>query len=1016
MKKQLLFLLFFLSAVTIYAQRTVTGVVTSADDGMPVIGASVLVKGTTQGTITDIDGNYSINASDNSVLVFSFVGLDSKEIKVGTQSVINVVMKSSSIMVDEVVVTAMGVKAEKKKLNFAVQSLDASEITAGQAANFVSSLQGKVAGVQVTSGGGSPNSGTAIQIRAISSINPGQNNEPLFIIDGIAVNGSATNMGNINPNDIENMTVLKGAAAAALYGHEAANGVVMITTKTGKAGAIQVNASASIQIDNCTRVPEIQSIYGPGAQGFYKAQTAGGWGPLLQPGEKSYDNVGSFLGTGIYQKYDVSASGGTEKYNAYASVNYTMNDGVIPKDYKNQLGALLKSTFNVSKHLKITMQANITNISGRGFGSVMSDEDSMNSLMSRIYGWPINDDMSHYKNADGSIHWRYDLDGLTDLEKQDAPVNPNWLRYEDSGKSETSRNILMGSVNYTPVKNLELVGKISYDQNNYDSEAIATPRFEKDDFESPGSIALDKFGKITYRQSKSQLLTAQALATYKWDITRDWNLNALAGYELKELKTKEAKMGGSDFIIPGDFYSIQNLDKTELGKNTELYHVQKRNYAYFGELRIDYKGIAHASATARQDYTSTLSKKSYFYPSVTAGLIFSELFNISNNIFSYGKVRGNWARVGKDTSAYRFGRKFRQLGSFPDQGYGVDPTSSVATYLDPEMCDSWEVGVDLRFFNDKTKLDVAYYSTQVDNQIVSVRVSPAAGNILETRNEGSVKNYGVEIQLTQQIMRSKDFSWDAMANFSLNRGKVVSLPDGILEIQGSQFGDAFPTAYLNHSTTAISGKDYLRTPDGQIICSEDGTPQLNPAKGVLIGDREPDFLLGISSNFRWKDLKVSFLLDTRKGGDVLNVTGRSLLSNGQLKSLETYRNRWVVFDGVVDNGDGTYRKNTQPILLNQTNITNCYYNATSNFVEDGSYIRLSHVTVEYDFSRYLQKTACKGLRVSLTGRNLFLLTKYTGSDPQINANPSARGSGQQGIDYFAVPSTRSFNLTVNATF
>ncbi|MEG2514141.1 MAG: TonB-dependent receptor, partial [Bacteroidaceae bacterium] len=280
---------------------------------------------------------------------------------------------------------------------------------------------------------------------------------------------------------------------------------------------------------------------------------------------------------------------------------------------------------------------------------------------------------------------------------------------------------------------------------------------------------------------------------------RDFDINILAGCEVKDKKSIESEMGGDGFIIPGDFNSIQNLDKTELGKGTSLYHINKRNFGYFGELRFDYKGIAHASVTARNDYSSTLSKDSYFYPSVTAGLIFSELFHISNDVFSYGKIRGNWARVGKDANPYLFDRKFRQLSSFPDQGFGVDPTSSVATYLDPEMCDSWELGVDLRFFNSWTRLDVAYYSTLVKNQIVNVRVSPAAGNILETRNEGSIENKGVEIQVTQQIMKNKDFSWDAMVNFSLNRGKVVSLPDGILEIQGSQFGDAFPTAYLGHS-------------------------------------------------------------------------------------------------------------------------------------------------------------------------------------------------------------------------
>ncbi|MEG1839350.1 MAG: SusC/RagA family TonB-linked outer membrane protein, partial [Bacteroidaceae bacterium] len=722
MKKQLVLLLMFFLALTGYAQRTVTGVVTSADDEMPIIGASILVKGTTQGTISDFDGKYSIKVADNATLVFTYVGMEEVQKRVGNQSIINVMMKSSSIQMEEVVVTAMGVKAEKKKLNFAVQSLDAGEITAGQSSNFISSLQGKVAGVRISGAGGSPNAGTSIQIRAISSINPSQNNEPLFIIDGIAVNGSGSNMANINPNDIENMTILKGAAASALYGQDAANGVVMITTKSGKDGAIQVNANASVQIDNCARVPKMQNIYGPGSQGFYKPLTNGGWGPLIQPGERVYDNVDKFLGTGVYQKYDVSVSGGTDRFTAYGSINYTMTDGVVADDYKNQLGALLKTTFKISKHLKVNMQANITNTQSRGFGNSMKD----------VYAWPINDDMRNYQNPDGSIHWRHDMNGLEDSEKiaESNLINPYWKRNVDTGKTESTRNILMGSINYTPIKNLEFSGRVSYDQNNNSSDSYEKARFKKSDFKDPATIALSHFGKYNYSQSKSSLLTAQALATYQWKVVRDFDINILAGCEVKDKKSIESKMGGDGFIIPGDFNSIQNLDKTELGKGTSLYHINKRNFGYFGELRFDYKGIAHASVTARNDYSSTLSKDSYFYPSVTAGLIFSELFHISNDVFSYGKIRGNWARVGKDANPYLFDRKFRQLSSFPDQGFGVDPTSSVATYLDPEMCDSWELGVDLRFFNSWTRLDVAYYSTLVKNQIVNVRVSPAAGNIL----------------------------------------------------------------------------------------------------------------------------------------------------------------------------------------------------------------------------------------------------------------------------------------------
>ena len=1011
MKKQLLLLLFFLSAVAGYAQRTVTGVVTSAEDKMPVIGASVFVKGTSQGAMTDLDGKYSIKVSDNSTLVFRYVGLEETQLKVGKQSVINVELKSSSVQLEEVVVTAMGVRTEKKKLNFAVQSLSADEIVAGQSSNFVNSLQGKVAGVQTSTSGGSPNSSTQIVIRAISSINTSQSNEPLFIIDGMPMNGKGTSAGDINPNDIENMTVLKGAAASALYGQDAANGAILITTKSGKAGKVIVNANASIQIDNAVRVPEIQQMYGPGSQGFYKENTTGGWGPLLSSGEKSYDNVGNFLGTGLYQKYDVSASGGTDKFTAYASVNYSMSDGVVHNDYKDKLGVLLKASYDISKYVSLSMQTNYIETKSRGFGNSMSS----------IYAWPINDDMRDYKESNGSIRWLYDMDNLTDAEKLDAPMNPNWNRYQDHSISESTRNILQGSIDWKPIKNLVLSGKISYDKSHSYYDAYTTPRFSRNDFTDPNILSsnLTALGGYTYSPSNNSLLTVQGLGTYNFKLTDDFNVNLLAGVEMKDIKGAEANMGGAEFLLPGDFYSLQNVGTITTDGAYDyamsLYHYKQNKFGYFGEVRLDYKGIAHISATGRRDMSSTLTQKGYFYPSVTAGLVFSELFHVSNDIFSYGKIRGNWAKVGKDGPRYKFDRNFKQWSSFPDGGFGVDAAVGSSNNLLPEMTKSWEVGTDLRFFKDHTRLDLAYYSTTVSNQIVTVRVSPASGMILQTRNEGAIENYGIEAQLAQDIIMNKDFKWIAGVNFSLNRGKVVSLPDGITEIQGTQYGDIFPTAFLNGSTTAISGKDYKRSPDGKILCTEDGYPIIDSAKGILIGDREPDFLLGLTSSFQYKDFSVSFLLDTRSGGDIVNVTGRSLFSNGQHKSYEKYRNREIIIDGVVAQADGTYTPNSKPIIFNQTNMSTYYNAVSSNFIEDGSYIRLSYVTLGYDFSRFLKKSAFKGLKASLTGRNLFLLTKYSGSDPQISGG-SASGTGSLGVDNFAVPNTRSFNFTINATF
>jgi TonB-linked SusC/RagA family outer membrane protein len=956
--------------------------------------------------------------------------MEKAERKISSATTLNIVLNSNAVAINEVVVTAMGVKQEKKKLNFAVQSVNSDIITEGQSANFVNSLQGQIAGVSVTNSGGSPNSGSQIIIRSISSINSSQNNQPLFILDGQAISGGAAD---INPNDIANITVLKGAAASALYGQDAANGAIMITTKQGASGKLSVSANAGWQIDNAVRVPRLQSIYGPGSLGFYKPEASGGfggWGPLLNSGEKIYDNIGNYFKTGLYQKYDLSLTGGSEKFQAYASANYSSNEGIVPNDYLKKMGILVKGTYQINSRLSVSMMANVVNNTYRGASGV-----------STAYLWPINNDITNYKNEDGTPRFRY----LSENDKTSSPLSPLWSRYMDSGVNSSTRNILQSSVNYKAFRNFEITGRLSFDQNNYSYDGYSVPRFDDSvilpelDSSSPtyqtdlaaqylspyltqkqlDNIDKNLLGSYTYSQSTSKLFNASVITNYKITVSKDMNVELLAGAEMKTRTAVSSSLNGRNFIVPG-IYSISNVSEILGVNDVSLNHSERRNAGVFGEFRVDYKGIANLSVTSRWDWSSTLALEfsPYYYPSITGGLIFSELFDIKNDWFSFGKLRGNWARVGKDApSPYLFDRKYTQYPTLPDGGYGVDPSMSVASLLVPEMSNSWEIGLETRFFDNKTHLDIAYYSTGVDNQIVTVRVSPASGYILQTRNEGSIENHGLEITLDQNILKTKDLSWTAAANFSLNRGTVVSLPDGIVEIQGTQYGDIFPTSYLNGSTTAISGKDYLRTTDGKVICGTDGLPKINPTKSVVIGNREPDFLLGLSTRLQYKGFTLAILFDGRSGGDVVNVTGRGLWSGGQAKALEFYRGRQVVWDGVVQQSDGTYVKNTTPIVLDYQTISNYYTAVSSNFIEDGSYIRLSHVALGYDFSKLIMKNgAIKGLKCTLTGTNLFLLTKYTGTDPQLNASPTSGGTGSMGIDNYSVPNTRGFNFTINANF
>ena len=1064
MKKILFILTCLMVSVAMMASITVTGTVISVEDGLPVIGASVLEKGTSNGTITDFDGIYELTVADDAVLVFSYVGLTSKELKVSGPTM-DVTLQGDAIAMEEVVVTAMGVVQEKKRLNFAVQNIGGDALTENKSSNFVNSLQGKIAGVSVTNSGGSPNSGSQIIIRGISSINTSQSNEPLFILDGVAISGGGSSAADINPNDIENITVLKGAAAAALYGQDAANGVIMITTKQGEKGKIKVQANGSWQWDTPTRLPQLQQTYGPGAQGFYKDQTSGGWGPMLGANDVIYDNIGNYFKTGFYHKYDFSVNGGSEKFQAYASANWSNAEGIIPEDYKTRFGALIKASYTPAEWITFQAGVNITDTKSRSTGGVSS-----------VYGWPINDDITNYKHENGLPRYRY----WNTTNKYSSPMSPLYSIYEDNGIAKSTRNVINGSVTIKPIKNLQIVGRVSYDVSHSSSDSYVVPRWDdssvvpsvkKPEGEAPEDYAtqpagtyadwdayyayeawkvstapggyLDpdnyqltsddirdmsksSLGSYSATMGRSQLFTAGANISYKIELPKDFSIDLMAGTELKMTEGFSMSNYGVDFIIPGT-YSLSNTNKDEvyLSDRTASHSIRRR-FGYFGEIRADYKGLASLSVTGRWDWSSTINKNPFFYPSVTGGVILSELIpglnETKDNWFSYWKLRGNYAVVGKDAMPYLYDRRFKQFGTYPDGGYGIDPTMSSASLdLMPEMSYSWEIGMDIKFFDNKTRLDVAYYNTKVDNQIVTVRVSPSSGYILQTRNEGAITNQGVEITFDQDIIKRKNFDWTLGLNVGLNRGRVVSLPEDVSEITGNQYGDIFTSAYMGGSTTALTGKDYQRNADGQVIVDENGYPKINPNKNTLIGNREAKVQAGLNSSMNIYGVQFSFLFDARLGGDVVNVTGRNLIASGNHKILEQYRGRQVVFNGVMEQvdeaGNVTYVPNTKAITLNQTNITNYFYQVSTNFIEDGSYLRLSYVTLGYDFAKLMKnQKVLKGLKLNFTCNNVFLLTKYTGTDPVCNASTSAKGTGSAGIDDSPVPSTRSYNISLSASF
>mgnify|MGYP004701629853 CR=1 FL=1 len=993
-----------MSAVEVDYQddRIVVSGIVRDETGEPIPGVNVFEKGTVNGTVTSIDGNFKLEVEPRSMLVFSFVGFQTQEIPVEGRTSVEVVLKEEILGLDEVVVTAMGIRSEKRRLNFAVQSIDSENLTEGRQINFVDALQGKIAGVEVSGTGGSPSASSQILIRGISSINPAQNNEPIFILNGMHISGGASKAAEINPNDIENITVLKGAAAAALYGQEASNGAIIITTKSGQVGEIRVEASGSVQVDNPYRIPEIQQMYLRGSYGVYREQSRGGWGPPVPEGTFVYNNPREYLKTGLYQKYDLSVSGGSERFTSYTSGNYVKHDGIVPSDYLERYGVLFKSRYEASEKVTFDLMANFVSHNSRGGAGMTS-----------AYQWPIDDNILNYKNPDGTIRWLY----IDTNNRYDSHLSPLWPRYEDSDRSDSNRSLLQGSVTWNVIGNLNLTGRMSYDLTESERKRIETPRWSIEPGKTPTSEDLDFLGRFTYNDGKSTVMNGGILATYNKQLSNIIGMELLAGFDLKTEKGRSIEMGGRQFIVP-EFYSINNLADIRR-ENIWMNRREKNIYGYYGEMKLDYKGIAQFSATGRNDHSSTLpvENRSYFYPSFSTGIIFTELLSLPDNIISFGKLRANWARVGKDAPLYRLNNWYKAM-PHPDNGYGVDPTRSSNPNLEPEMTTSWEVGTDLRLFGDRTRLDVAWFVTTVSNQIVDVRVSPASGNILQTRNEGDIRNEGIEISWDQNIINTRDFKWNMITNFGRSHGTVESLPDSLLEVYhyAGQVGDIRPTAYLHGSTMALSGKQYIKNSSGQIIVDDFGRPKIDPSSSLLIGNREPDFTVGWLNRWYFRSWSLAAMINFRKGGDVVNGTLRSLMSGGQAKNLETYRNRQILIDGVVEHPDGTFTQNTVPVVFDQAFYLNYFAPVGSNFIEDGSFMRLSYATLTYNAKNLAQSIGIKGLSFSATGRNLLLLTNYSGSDPVVNYTGTSGGTGTFGIDYLGIPNTRSYNFTVSATF
>jgi TonB-linked SusC/RagA family outer membrane protein len=1002
--KYLVFMLLFMlfSWQQSFAQeRTITGKVTDADDNSPVIGANVLVKGTSKGTITDVDGEFKLELSESdNVLTISFIGYKAIDVEVGTRSYVEVELAIDAQQLKEVVVGAFGVKQEKKAINYAVQNVKAEEITNSQQTNIVSSLQGQVAGANIVSSGG-PGAPSQILLRGGSSVGEGRNNQPLFIVDGIPIDNSSVDLGgnramDLNPDDIESLTVLKGPSAAALYGLQAANGAIIITTKSGKSGKTSINFGTSVGLDRPTRYMPQQKLYQRGTNGLPDNSTMNSWGPTYRRDQQLYDNQEEFFKTGITKDYDLNVSGGNEKALIYFSYNHLDQDGIVPlTDYKKH-SVMLKGSNKLRDNLTLGASANfITSENTRTFSSTSS------GYMTRIMTWPLVDNMADYLNPDGTQRFPRPLS----LYPSQAD-NPYWLLENNPTVDDVNRLISQVNLNYEPLEWLALTYRIGLDRTNFHLKS-----------QSAVGTSGTGIGHVREMERDNEILTSDFLININKELAPKLALFGTAGTSIRKDHTRSLNMTGSGLLNEG-LYSLNNTERQTFNSS-----IRRRNLVgVFGDLKLDYNGIAYLNITARNDWSSTLPEKnnSFFYPSVSAGVVFSELLSIDQDVFSFGKVRASWAQVGFDAPPHSLSPVLEPNlalgGGFKNYHTAGNPN------LKPELTTSKEIGVELRFFNNRFGIDATYYDMLTEDQIITARVSPATGYVIQTFNAGSVSNKGYEIMINGTPLEKGNLKWDIMLNMAHNDAVLESLPSHMSEYRQSygQTSAGNSSSMPGKPLFGIAGIDYVYNDEGRMMIDEDGYPLRKGARDNYLGDREPDMILGLTNTLTYKDFSLSMLWDFRSGGKVLNVVGKSMIGAGMHKMLEEYRDLKYVFDGVVNNGSAEnplWEENTQEIVLDQTYFQTHYAAVDANFLEDASWARLRYVTLSYNLPNSLAtRVGMKNLQLTVTGRNLLLFTPYSGIDPEVSMAGNRGGSGTIGIDYGGIPQTKGLTFGIKASF
>jgi TonB-linked SusC/RagA family outer membrane protein len=1034
-----------------------SGVVVAKADGQPLPGVSIAIQGTTNGTQTDVGGKFAINANANDVLKISYLGFTTQQIPVNSSSTtLRIVLEEAPNSLNEVVVTALNISKDKKSLGYAVQGLKSRDFSEAKETNIINSFAGKIAGVQVTGSQGDMGSSRII-IRGETSISG--ENQPLFVIDGIIVDNTqrlgtnasrdfANPLSDINPDDIESVSVLKGPNAAALYGSRAAAGVILIKTKTGKGTkGLGININSNTSFATLKVFPEYQNQYGQGSNGQFSYVNGAGagtndgvdesWGPPLDgrlipqfnsngqavPFVAHPNNVRDFFRTGVTLNNGVSIAGSSEKSDFRLSYNNLHQTGVVPNSSQGRNSFLLNTTFHPTTNLTVTAIANYIKDDADNLPGAYGKRATSTMLQFTWFGRQVDiNQLKNYKDANGNtFNWN-----------NNYYSNPYFIAYENTVGQHKNRLIGSVELNYKILSGLSAnlrIGTDYYTDRRKSRVAYGT-----------SGTPFGSYEEDAYTVNETN---TEGRLQYTKKLSKDFSIDVLAGGNISANLNERNYQLAPKLAVAG-LYTLKN-SRDPLVSSNEYYKLKTNSY--FASAQVGFRDYAFLNFTARNDWSSTLplNNLSYFYPSVNGSLVLSEALGIKSDILSYAKLRGGWSRVGKATTPYQLINTYDFTAPFDSSPQQSASAIDLDPNLKPEITTSGEAGVELGFFKDRLRLDLSVYNTNSVNQILNVLVSPATGYSQKLINGGRINNKGLELQLSGTPIKSKDFTWDVTLNYSLNRNKVISLDEEgrlqtyilgtdrtvqVLAAVGKPYGTLFGTAYS-------------RDASGRIIIGDNGTPVVTSANHDL-GKFSPDWLGGITNSFSYKGINFSFLVDARIGGSIYSNTNRTGTYTGVLASTlpgrgaangglsyyypgnsdkvpavqvntgaaspngETVYDDGMIFKGVK--ADGSANNTIVPAQSYYKGFTN----VDEAFVYSASYVKLREVKLGYTLpSQWVKGVGLQSATVSLVGRNLWIIHKKV---PNIDPETAFNAGNGQGLEDLTLPTVRNIGFNINLKF